>query len=88
MVVSIPAGAREIPRGGPVPTGAVELPNDFGKTPYGGPCPPSGVHGYEFTLYALDTVELADVTTENFERMVGPHTLATAKLTGRYQRQR
>lgn len=88
LVVSIPAGAREIPRGGPLPTGALELSNDFGKTAYGGPCPPSGVHRYEFTLYALDTVELEDVTTENFEGLVGPHILATAKLTGCYQRQR
>src|SRR5688572_5612370 len=28
--------------------------NSFGKTGYGGPCPPSGVHRYFFRAYALD----------------------------------
>src|SRR3989344_9303767 len=39
-----------------VPSGAVEGTTGFGKTGWGGPCPPSGTHRYQFKLYALDAV--------------------------------
>jgi len=38
---------------GAMPAGAVEGRNDFGRTGWGGPCPPSGTHRYVFTLTAL-----------------------------------
>jgi len=62
--------------------------NDFGKRGYGGPCPPSGEHHYQFTLSALDrplgisgTPSLSDVRAA----MKG-HVLAETKLTGTYRR--
>ena len=58
LVYNIPADAHRIPEGGPVPTGSIEVRNDFGKEAYGGPCPPSGEHRYYFTLYALDSKDL------------------------------
>ena len=41
--------AEGIPPAGPPLQGR----NDFGRTGWGGPCPPSGTHRYRFTLYAL-----------------------------------
>ncbi len=41
-----------------IPEGVASLgtpgTNSWGRTGYGGPCPPSGRHRYVFTLYALD----------------------------------
>ncbi|MBI3561795.1 MAG: YbhB/YbcL family Raf kinase inhibitor-like protein [Gammaproteobacteria bacterium] len=42
------------------PPGSVQSRTDFGKSGYGGPCPPVGdkPHHYQFTLYALKTDKL------------------------------
>src|SRR3972149_12152740 len=37
------------------PQNAVEGRTDFGRSGYGGPCPPSGTHRYFFHIFALDT---------------------------------
>ncbi len=62
--------------------------NDFGKTGYGGPCPPSGAHHYYFKIYALDK-ELNITAGENkaalLEGMNG-HILATGELMGRFKK--
>jgi len=86
LVYNIPASAKGIPRGGPLPEGATEVANDFGKTSYGGPCPPSGTHRYFFTLYALKTKKLAGLTKDNFIKMVRENQLATAQIIGLYKR--
>lgn len=68
------------------------LPNSFGRAAYGGPCPPAGhgPHRYVFTLYAIDVpaLETHDSTRASFDRALRAHTLATARLTGRYERER
>ena len=62
--------------------------NSWGRTGYGGPCPPSGTHRYYFTVYALDTglglPSRAD-KTEVLQSLAG-HVLAEAILMGRYSR--
>jgi Raf kinase inhibitor-like YbhB/YbcL family protein len=62
--------------------------NSFGKTGYGGPCPPSGTHRYFFRLYALNReLELAaGATREQLLSAMKGHVLAEAELMGRYAR--
>jgi Raf kinase inhibitor-like YbhB/YbcL family protein len=82
------AGLREaIPTKG-LPAGTLEGSNDWGRTGYGGPCPPIGRHRYVHTLYALDTV-LADLDKPTRAKLLAAmhgHVLATAELIGTYQR--
>jgi Raf kinase inhibitor-like YbhB/YbcL family protein len=66
------------------------LSTSFHRPGYGGPCPPPGhgPHRYVFALYALDVdaLDLADRNREGLERALRAHTLAVARLSGRYQR--
>ncbi len=59
-----------------------------GELGYVSPCPPSGIHRYIFTLYALDKkLGLAEGSTkqEVLSALKG-HVVGVAKLTGRYGR--
>jgi Raf kinase inhibitor-like YbhB/YbcL family protein len=65
--------------------------NDFGKSGYGGPCPPKGhgPHRYFFKLYALDVPTLglsSGVKRADLTRAVKGHTLAEAQYVGRFER--
>ena len=70
--------------------GAKQGRNDFGKSGYGGPCPPRGhgVHHYHFRLYALDTeLNLAPrVKRHQLDAAMKGHILAQTELVGTYQR--
>ncbi len=64
--------------------------NSWGRTGYGGPCPPSGTHRYFFKLYALDT-ELnlhESATKKDLERAMQGHILSKSELIGTYKRSR
>ncbi len=62
--------------------------NDFGRSGYGGPCPPSGIHRYYFKIYALDTaltLERGTTKQQLLDTMEG-HVLAQGQLMGTYAR--
>ena len=86
IVVNIPVTAAGIPENGPLPEGSLEIKNSFGKTEYGGPCPPSGTHRYFFKLYALDTPQLKNVNLNNYKSVILQHTQDSVELPGTYQR--
>jgi Raf kinase inhibitor-like YbhB/YbcL family protein len=62
--------------------------NSWGRTGYGGPCPPRGSHRYIFTVYALDTrLGLpAGAQKPRVQDALKGHVLDRAQLVGRYRR--
>jgi hypothetical protein len=93
VLFNIPSDSRELPEAMPpqarLPSGALQWKNDFGRSGYGGPCPPpGGPHRYRFTLYALDqplALE-AGISKKQLLATMQGHMLAQGQLTGRYQR--
>ena len=71
-----------------LPAGTYEGRNDWGRTGYGGPCPPIGRHRYFFKLYALDVMlpKLGTPTKADIERAMDGHVLARAELVGTYEK--
>lgn len=67
---------------------ALQGKNDFGKTGYGGPCPPRGTHHYFFKIYALDAVlSLGPKTTrQDLLHSIKGHVMAEGELMGTYSR--
>jgi Raf kinase inhibitor-like YbhB/YbcL family protein len=69
--LTMPAGAKQVSISG---------------NGYAGPCPPTGVHTYEFAIYAVDVATLPMVMTNSqpaaVETAILAHQLAKATLTG------
>ena len=70
---------------GSAPQG-VQGTNDFGKSGYGGPCPPSGTHRYYFKIFALDqTLDLrSGAKRQELDKAMSGHVIAEGQLMGRY----
>lgn len=91
VVYNIPSGTNALPENASqqgMPKGAVHGKNDWGKTEYGGPCPPIGRHRYFFKLYALDTTltDLSTATKADLERAMEGHVVGSGELMGTYQK--
>src|SRR5579872_5462294 len=93
VIYNLPANMKELPeeveKQDRLSSGASQGRNDFRKTGYGGPCPPSGKpHHYFFKLYALDTsLDLkAGASKADVERAIKDHTLGQAELIGLFGR--
>ena len=69
-----------------LPSQVVQGVNDFGKSKYSGPCPPSGIHRYYFKLYALDTKLTLPPTSKRkvVDSAIKGHVIAEATLMGKY----
>lgn len=84
LIINIPANVTEFSKG---TYQGIQVPNDFVKPEYGGPCPPTGKHRYVFTLYALDTEDLGTgINLLNFFDRVNSHMISKAELVGMYQK--
>jgi Raf kinase inhibitor-like YbhB/YbcL family protein len=94
LLYDLPANAQTLEEGIPatptLPSGARQGINDFGKTGYGGPCPPKGHgdHHYHFKVYALDApLKLpAGAKKPDVEKAMAGHVLAQGEVIGTYSR--
>lgn len=65
--------------------------NSFGKSGYGGPCPPQGAtHHYVFHVYAVDrqSIGKGGMTRQGLLDAMDGHVLGEGELVGEYQRKR
>jgi hypothetical protein len=92
VVIDLPAETSELAEGLP-PSGSgvpVQGRNDFGRTGWGGPCPPpgSGDHRYVFTLYALSSALGLPTGSSAAEVRAAARAkiIAAASLDGTYRR--
>lgn len=93
VLYNLPPATASLPEGvavGDLPPGTRQGLNDWLRTGYGGPCPPTGKHRYVHKLFALDSVlpDLRQPDKAVLEKAMQGHVLARAELIGHYQRPR
>ena len=87
LMWNIPSAVSQIAENS-VPEGAVQGQGSSGQNVYGSPCPPSGIHRYIFTVYALDgkLVLPSYSTVENLQAAMQGHIIDQAQIIGLYGR--
>ena len=91
VLYDVPANTSSLAEAPAHKTAGKQGRNDFGKTGYGGPCPPRGhgAHRYFFRLFALAlaSLSLADGSARaEVERAMKGHVLGQAEWRGLYER--
>lgn len=93
VVYNLPADATGLAEGASkgeatafnLPAGTIQGVTSFKRSDYGGPCPPSGTHHYEFRLYALDLpLEQTGLNKAGLLDAMKGHVLAAGELMGTY----
>ncbi len=95
VVYNIPPSVRALhesfPANSRLPDGTQQGMTDFGRSGYGGPCPPRGTHRYFFRVYALDTVltlPSEQAAKAALEQAMAGHVLVQGTLMGTYRRKK
>lgn len=72
-----------------VPIDAVEGNTSLGKPGWVPPCPPSGVHHYNFKVFALDAMlSISELSNkEDLMKIIKGHVIEVASLVGLYGRE-
>jgi Raf kinase inhibitor-like YbhB/YbcL family protein len=92
LLFNIPASVTElqedIPAQSELSNNARHGRNSWGRTDYGGPCPPSGTHRYFFKFYALDILLglKPGASKKEIMKAMENHILAKAELMGKFRR--
>jgi Raf kinase inhibitor-like YbhB/YbcL family protein len=89
VAVDLPGSSRGLAeRASGTAAAGTEGRNDFGRTGWGGPCPPSGTHRYVFELFALSSpLSLSGrPAAADVRRALAGRVTGEARLTGTYRR--
>ena len=91
VLYNIPADTTGLAEGvspAMLPSGTHQGLNDWQRTSYGGPCPPTGRHRYFHKLYALDTLleDLQEPTKAKMETAMQGHVIAQDQFVATYQK--
>ena len=93
VMVNLPGGDSSMEEGesGSIPSPVIEGASGSGDLGYIGPCPPSGEHGYVFTLYALSEAlavgaQPSDLTADTVRGLIEGFVIEETELTGTYSR--